>query len=75
MFMTMIRIIVVKILVRWCNKQNFLMCNMNDHSNVYLYYTNINQIKKAHETYKANKCKMKTLINEYKLSVIERMNN
>jgi len=51
------------------------MCNMNDHSNVYLYYTNINQIKKAHETYKANKCKMKTLVNEYKLSVIERMNN
>lgn len=48
------------------------MRNVDDDNNVYLYYTNINQIKKAHETYKANKCERKTLVNEYKLSVIER---
>lgn len=70
-FITIVRVIARKTLVWWCKKRNKL--NATTDENIQLYTQDIVQIKKARETYRLQKCDRKKMLNEYKLSVREKM--
>lgn len=74
MFITMVCVIAVKILKWWCNKTNKSMRNAGDDNIYFLSCKEMNDIKKARETYRIDKCKRRTLLNTYQLSVRKRIN-
>lgn len=70
MFMTMVRVIAVKVLVWWCTKKNISIRKAKDDTNIdLLCYKDILQIKKARETYQLEKSERKKMLHEYRLSV------